>query len=39
MKTIIYDVQNFDDVGFSDFQFISSWSLNYKSWKVQKSAN
>ena len=22
--------------GFSDFQFISSWSTNYKSWKVQK---
>ena len=35
-KQFIYDVQNFDDVGFSDFQFISSWSLNYKSWKVQK---
>ncbi len=35
-KQFIYDVQNFDEVGFSDFQFISSWSLNYKSWKVQK---
>ena len=32
----IYDVQNFKNDGYSDFQFISSWSTNYKSWKVQK---
>ena len=35
-KNFIYNVQNFDENGFSDFQFISSWSTNYKSWKVQK---
>ena len=32
----IYDVQNFDKDGYSDFQFISSWETNYKSWTVQK---
>tara|TARA_B100000035_G_scaffold148590_1_gene126661 strand:- start:94 stop:948 length:855 start_codon:yes stop_codon:yes gene_type:complete len=32
----LYDVHNFEDDGYSDFQFISSWSTNYKSWKVQK---
>ena len=32
----IYDVERVKEVGFSDFQFISSWDLNYKSWKVQK---
>ena len=32
----IYDVHNFKQDGYSDFQFISSWSTNYKSWKVQK---
>ena len=32
----IYDVQNFKNDGYSDFQFISSWRTNYKSWKVQK---
>ena len=26
----------FEKDGFSDFQVISSWSTNYKSWKVQK---
>ena len=35
-KQFVYDVEKFDEVGFSDFQFISSWSLNYKSWKIQK---
>ena len=35
-KQFVYDVDKFDEVGFSDFQFISSWSLNYKSWKIQK---
>ena len=32
----IYDVKNFEKKGYSDFQFISSWQTNYKSWKVQK---
>ena len=32
----IYDTLNFDKDGYSDFQFISSWSMNYKSWMVQK---
>ena len=32
----IYDVGNFKNDGYSDFQYISSWSINYKSWKVQK---
>ena len=35
-KNFIYDVQNFEENGYSDFQFISSWRTNYKSWKVQK---
>ena len=32
----LYDIHNFNEDGYSDFQFISSWSTNYKSWKVQK---
>tara|TARA_Y100000389_G_C17408338_1_gene489371 strand:+ start:560 stop:1417 length:858 start_codon:yes stop_codon:yes gene_type:complete len=32
----IYNVLDFEKSGFSDFQYISSWSTNYKSWKVQK---
>ena len=32
----IYDVERVKRVGYGDFQFISSWDLNYKSWKVQK---
>jgi len=35
-KKFIYDVHNFERDGFSDFQLISSWSNNYKSWKNQK---
>ena len=35
-KQFLYDVDKVKDAGFSDFQFISSWNLNYKSWKVQK---
>ena len=35
-KNFLYDVEKFEEVGFSDFQFISSWKTNYKSWKVQK---
>ena len=32
----IYDVERAEQYGYSDFQFISSWNMNYKSWKVQK---
>ncbi len=32
----IYDVSKFKDDGYSDFQFISSWNTNFKSWKLQK---
>ncbi len=32
----IYDVRNFEKDGYSDFQFVSSWNTNYKSWMVQK---
>jgi len=35
-KKFIYDVERVRQYGYSDFQFISSWSTNYKSWKVQK---
>jgi hypothetical protein len=35
-KNYIYYVQKFEENGFSDFQFISSWSINYQSWNVQK---
>ena len=35
-NNFIYDVEKLDRDGYSDFQFISSWSTNYKSWKVQK---
>ena len=35
-KNYIYNVQNFEENGYSDFQFISSWSTNYRSWKIQK---
>ena len=35
-ENYIYDVQNFEESGYGDFQYISSWSLNYNSWKVQK---
>ena len=34
-KNFIYDVGNFEKDGYSDFQFISSWRMNYKSWKIQ----
>ena len=33
-KQYIYDNTNNKDYG--NFQFISSWSNNYKSWKIQK---
>ena len=32
----IYDVERVKEVGYGDFQFISSWDINYKSWKVQR---
>jgi hypothetical protein len=35
-KNYIYDVRNVKKDGYSDFQFISSWSMNYKSWNIQK---
>ena len=35
-KNYIYDTRNFKEDGYSDFQFISSWSMNCKSWRVQK---
>ena len=35
-KQFIYDVQNLEKDGYSDFQFISSWETNYKSWITQK---
>ena len=35
-KKFIYDVGKVEQYGYSDFQFISSWSTNYKSWRVQK---
>ena len=34
-KNYIYNILDFENSGYSDFQFISSWSVNYKSWKVQ----
>ena len=34
-NNFIYDVEKLDRDGYSDFQFISSWETNYKSWKVQ----
>ena len=35
-KNYIYNILDFENSGYSDFQFISSWSMNYKSWNVQK---
>jgi hypothetical protein len=35
-KNFIYYFQKFEENGFSDFQFISSWNTHYKSWKIQK---
>ena len=35
-KQFLYDVEKVKESGFSDFQFISSWNMNYKSWKIQK---
>ena len=35
-KHFIYDVGKVKESGYGDFQFISSWEMNYKSWKSQK---
>ena len=35
-KNYIYNILDFENSGYSDFQFISSWSVNYQSWNVQK---
>ena len=35
-KNYIYNILDFENSGYSDFQFISSWSVNFNSWKVQK---
>ncbi len=32
----IYNILDFENSGYGDFQFISSWDINYQSWKVQK---
>ena len=32
----IYDVHKFETIGYSNFQFISSWDTNFESWKIQK---
>ena len=29
-KNYIYDVERVEQYGYSDFQFISSWKINYK---------
>ena len=34
-KQFIYDERNFKEEGFSSFQFLSSWEINYRSWKSQ----
>ena len=35
-KQFIFDDRNIKEDGYSSFQFISSWEINYKSWKAQK---
>ena len=35
-KNYVYDIERVKEVGYGDFQFISSWDVNYKSWKTQK---
>ena len=32
----IYNILDFENSGYGDFQFISSWDINYQSWNVQK---
>ena len=35
-RNFIYNFLEFEKYGYSDFQFISSWSTNLKSWTTQK---
>ena len=32
----IYYLHKFKKIGYSNFQFISSWDANFESWKIQK---
>ncbi|MDB4033968.1 sulfotransferase domain-containing protein [Candidatus Pelagibacter sp.] len=36
LNKYIYDVHKIKEDGYSNFQFISSWNINYKSWNIQK---
>jgi hypothetical protein len=36
LNKYIYDVHKIKEDGYSNFQFISSWSMNYRSWNTQK---
>ena len=36
LNKYIYDVHKRKEDGYSNFQFISSWNMNYKSWNIQK---
>ena len=36
LNKYIYDAHKIKEDGYSNFQFISSWSMNYKSWNIQK---
>ena len=36
LNKYIYDAHKIKEDGYSNFQFISSWSMNYKSWTIQK---
>ena len=36
LNKYIYDVHKIKEDGYSNFQFISSWNMNYKSWNIQK---
>jgi len=35
-ENYIYEIENFEKDGYGNFQFIGSWNMNYKSWKIQK---
>ena len=34
-ENYIYEIDNFEKDGYGNFQFIGSWNMNYKSWKIQ----
>ena len=36
LNKYIYDVHKIKEDGYSNFQFISSWSMNFRSWNTQK---